>query len=233
MERNLTEEFKAIVKDVISPLLKQIGFKKKNLNFNCGLPDLIQSLNVQKSQYNHSERIRFTINLGFYNSFIFKTSRDRVDEPQFVTSDNCFVWGRTGMLIYNTDYWYELDNSKEYREISQQIESDLKNHVIPLFIKMKTLNALLDFIRIDYKNRPVHLIANIDEVLILELEFGDFFKGETILKRLYNEAIVPKSTKHTTVYPDGREETTWSEPSVNDFYINKLMRIARKYKIEV
>ncbi|WDF76392.1 DUF4304 domain-containing protein [Mucilaginibacter sp. KACC 22773] len=233
MERDLTVEFKTLVKNIITPQLKQTGFKKKNLNFNCVFPNLTQSLNVQKSQYNHSESIRFTINLGFYNSLIFKISKDRVDEPQFVTSDNCFIWGRTGMLIYNSDYWYELDHIKEYEKVSKQIENDLKNHVLPLFTKLQTLDALLDFIRIDYKYRPFHLIANIDDVSLLELEFGDYVRGRTILKRLYNEAIIPKSTKHTTVHPDGREDIRWSEPSVNDFHVNKLIRIAKKYKIDI
>ncbi|MCO5947724.1 DUF4304 domain-containing protein [Mucilaginibacter flavidus] len=232
MGRDLTIEFQTIIKTVVSPLLKRRGFKKKNFNYNRAINGLVQSINIQRSQYNHSESISFTINLGFYNSRIFQISKNRL-EPQFVTSDNCFVWGRSGMLIYNKDYWYKLNLNDSYNLVLLQVENDFNNHIIPLFAKLDTLTSIIEFSRIDYENRPFRLIANIDEVSILELEYGDFDRGKDILSKEYNKAIIPKSTKHTTVYPDGREEIRWSEPGVNKFHIELLQRIANNYGVEL
>lgn len=233
MERELSNEFQEIIKTIVAPNLKAVGFKKNKLNFNRTFDRLVQSINVQRSQYNHADRFIFTINLGFYNGQIFKISRNRTDEPKFVTTDNCFVWGRSGHLIYNKDYWYELTLDVDFKNVSLQVENDLKIHIIPLYDQLQTLNSILELLRTDFKNRPYHLIASIDDVSVLELEFGDFQRGKEILVNIYKQAIIPKSAKHTTVYPDGREEVSWSEPGVNQFHIEKLLRIAQKYKIEL
>lgn len=233
MERDLAIEFQTIIKTIIAPLLKESGFKKNNLNFNRTINELVQSINIQRSQYNHVERVLFTVNFGFYNSLLFQISRDKNQEPKFVTSDNCFAWGRSGHLIYNHDHWYELNLAKDYDEVSHQIEIDLKKHIIPLFNKLHTLDSLIELLRIDSKNRPFHLTANIDDISVLELEYGDFEKGTQIIREVHNKAIVPTSTKHTTIYPDGKQEVRWSEPSINSYHIEKLERIAKKYKIDL
>lgn len=231
MQRILADEFQTLVKTIITPLLKELGFKKKNLNFNRTINDLIQSVNIQKSQYNHNECCLFTINLGFYNCRIFQLSKNVSEEPKFITSEKCFVWTRSGQLIYNHDYWYELNQNKTYLDVSQQVENDFKNHLIPMFLRLQSLSPLLKLLRMESETRPFSLVAASDDICLAELEFGDWERGRNSLQENYNKAMIPKSTQHTTVYPDGRREVKWSEPSVNDFHISKLIRIAKNYKI--
>jgi hypothetical protein len=232
MNRNLNEEFKTVLKEIIAPKLKEIGFKKSNLNFNRSFDDVIQLINIQKSQYNHSERLIFTVNIGFYNSRIFEISRNRT-EPKFVTIDNCFLWGRSGLLIYGHDYWYELNFNSDFKDLVVKIEDDFRDHIFPLYERFQKLNSLIDFLRINAKGRPFSLMASLEDVSILEMEFGDFERGKNILIDIYKKAIIPTSTKHTTVYPDGKEEVRWSELSINDFHVLMLRRIANTYSIDL
>lgn len=232
MNRNVNLEFKELMQNCIAPIFKRLGFKKSNLNFNRTINELVQCVNIQKSQWNHSECISFTINLGFYNESVFRIAKNGGNQSKFIKVDECFVWGRSGHLIYNHDYWYEIDMESDLKEIQQQITNDLDYHIMPLFEELQTLNSLCNVLRVTSENRPFKLMVSIYDLSVLELEFGDFERGRTILIDEYKEAIIPKSTSHKTVYPDGREEVRWSELSVNFYAVEKLKRIARHYKIE-
>jgi hypothetical protein len=231
MDRDLTDEFQILIKTIIAPMMKEFGFKKSNLNFNKTLDDLVQYVNVQRSQWNHVDRISFTLNLGFYNSRLYLISQNKIEQPKFIREYNCFAWIRTGKLIYNHDYWYELNQDTKYEDIAEKIEKDMKGYVIPMFQELNTLNSLIELFRTDFTDRKFPLIADIDNVAVLELEFGDFERGKEIITNMYKKATIPQSVKSTRVYPDGREEVKWSEPTVNEFSIEKYNRMAKMYKI--
>lgn len=233
MHRDLDIEFKELEKSIISPRLKLLGFKKSNLNYNRKLDKLIHCIKIQKSQWNHSELISFTVNYGFFNDIIYKISRNKQDTPKFINDIDCFAWGRTGHLIYGNDYWYELSLEKEFNLLVEQISKDFNGKLIPLIDQFKSIESMTDLMRLSIDKRPNGLIIDIDDIAIFELEFGDFNKGKKILLDSYDKALIPKSVSSTTVYPDGRNEVKWSEPSVNQFYIDKLKRLANNYKIEI
>ena len=79
MNRDLASEFKDLVKDVITPRLKTFGYRKKNLNYNRQFDLLIQCIKVQKSQWNHHDRISFTTNYGCFNELVYRLSRNRTE----------------------------------------------------------------------------------------------------------------------------------------------------------
>jgi hypothetical protein len=233
VHRHLESEFKELVKSIISPRLKILGFKKSNLNFNRKLNDLTHCVKIQKSQWNHGEFISFTVNYGFFNDTIYSLSRDTSDIPKFINDNDCFAWGRTGHLIYGNDYWYELAIQKPLNLIVDQVSKDFDDKVIPLINQFDSLESMAPLMRSRADRRPTGLVIDIDSIAIFELEYGDFDQGKKILLELYGKALIPKSVSSTTVYPDGRKEVKWSEPSVNQFYINKLKRLLHNYRIEI
>ena len=233
MHRDLDTDFKDLVKSIISPRLKLLGFKKSNLNYNRKLDKLIHCIKIQKSQWNHSELISFTVNYGFFNDAIYKINWNKQDLPKFINDYDCFAWGRTGHLIYGKDYWYELSLKKEFTIVAEQISYDFDGKLIPLMEKFNSIESIADLVRLSADKRPSGLIINIDNIAIYELEFGDFDKGKKILSDSYEKALIPKSVSSTTVYPDGRKDVKWSEPSVNQYYLDKLKRVAEMYKIEI
>lgn len=233
MYKDLDTEFKELVKSIISPRLKLLGFKKSNLNYNRQLDKLIHCIKIQKSQWNHSELISFTVNYGFFNDSIYKINWNKQDLPKFINDNDCFAWGRTGHLIYGNDYWYELSLAKDFNLIVEQISKDFDGKLIPLMDQFKSIESMTDLMRLSADKRPNGLIIDIDNIAIYELEYGDCDKGKKILSDLYEKALIPKSVSSTTVYPDGRKDVKWSEPSVNQFYLDKLERLADLYKIEI
>jgi hypothetical protein len=233
VHRDLEIEFKELVKSIISPRLKLLGYKKSNLNFNRHLDNLIHCIKIQKSQWNHKDLISFTVNYGLFNDTIYKVSLNKQDLPKFINDNDCFAWGRTGHLIYGNDYWYELSLEKEFDLVAGQVSNDFDDKLLPLMNQFDSIESLVDLIRLNADKRPNGLIIDIDSIAIYELEFGDFNKGKEILIDLYANALIPKSVSSTTVYPDGRKEVKWSEPSVNQYFIDNLIRLADNYKIEI
>ncbi|QKJ29877.1 DUF4304 domain-containing protein [Mucilaginibacter mali] len=228
MERNLTLEFKAIVKNTIAPILKSIDFKKNGLNFTCISNDLIQCVNIQLNRFNHSERVEFTVNLGFFNTKLYQVSTNR-EIPTSVKSDDCYVRVRVGRLIHSRDKWYLLDPTTSDVILASEIENDFKQYVIPLFKKLKNPVSLLNVLRDE--DNPYHLKCDPNAIAIMELEYGAPETGKRLLLNSYREAIIPKSIKNTSIYPDGRKELKWSEPFINQDYINNLIRMADIYDI--
>lgn len=233
MDRDIDLEFKILMKNCIAPFFKNLGFKKNNSNFNRTINHVVQCFNIQKSQWNHHERISFTINLGFYNETVFRVSKDRINQSKFIKVDECFASVRTGHLIYNHDYWYEINLESDFSEIEGRITNDLHHHLMPLFEELQTLSSLCRVLRIPSENRPFKLKIDKYELSILQLEVGDFERGKDALINEYKEARIPTSTSHKTTYPDWRVEFRWSEPSINCFQIEKLKRIGQHYKIEL
>lgn len=233
MNRNLVIEFKEIIKSTVTPILKDSGFKKRSLNFNRKINEVVQVLSFQRSKWNNSESIEFTINLGIYLEKIFEISRGQINTSNFMKVGDCFLWGRSGHLIYNYDYWYKLDFNSSFSSIEEQIKWDFIDHIMPMFNYLNSISPLTEMVNKEITERPYYLIVNIDDIAIFELEYGNSSKGEEILRERYEQALIPKSTESKIVYPDGREEVSLSKPTVNEYDLKNLKRLADIYKIKL
>lgn len=205
VDRILVNDFSDIIKETVAPGLKKLGFKKSNLIFNRTVNSIVQIIRVQKSQWNHPDRLAFTVNYGFFNDIIFERSRNKKSTSKFISEYTAFAFGRIGHLIYNQDYWYELTRDKERTSSQNQIKRDLHDALLPLMEQYTTIDSFLDMMR-DRDKRPNGLIIDSDDRAIFEMEFGDFNQGKDILLEIYLKAIIPKSVSSKTVYPDGSEK---------------------------
>lgn len=231
MRRDFTLEFKEIIKETLSKSLKEIGFKKQNFNYLNWTDNFAQTCNVQRSRFNHNDSIRFTINFGFFIPVVYAVIKDVVDLPTFPKPDDCYIDGRTGHLIYGNDYWYEINEEITFEVLTRQLKKDIQNYLLPMFQELQTMNSLLNLVRKNYNERKYSIIANIDSVAVMEFEFGTFERGKEIIVSEYKKALIPKLVEGKTVYPDGREEITYSEMRVNEYAIKRYERLAEKYKI--
>ena len=231
--RDFTLEFNNLIKETLAKSLKEIGFKKQNNNFMRPLGDFTQVCNVQRSRYNHIGEIRFTINFGFFIPVVYSVLGDKTKLPSFPKTDDCHIDGRTGHLIYGTDYWYELNEETSLETLTEQFKNDIKNHLIPMFQEIQTMDFLLNLIRTQYDKRKYYISPLINAVIILELEIGDFEIGKEKLISEYNETLIPKLVEGKRVYPDGTEEIMYSEFRVNEYAINRYKQLAERYKIEL
>lgn len=233
MSRDFQTAFKKLIGNTLSPSLKALGFKKSGYNYYRISEDVIQVCNVQRSQFNHETNQRFTLNFGFIVPKIHTIMTNDKPLSKFPNVDESYVWGRSGHLIYGKDYWYELRYDDGFEKLSIQLENDINNHLLSIFNDIKTIDSLLALLRKSVKERNYHIIARDDFVAVLECEFGSKNSGKKILLDNYKEAIIPKATQSKHIYPDGREVVSWSEPSVNKYYIEFLKRVAQHYQIEL
>ena len=231
MKRDFTLEFKDLTKEILAKSLKEIGFKKQNLNFMRPADNFVQTCNVQRSRYNHIDSTRFTLNFGFFVPIVHSVMKNTIDLPIFPKTYDCYIDGRTGHLIYGKDYWYELNEKIALETLSKQFKKDIGNHLVPMFQELQTMDSLLNLVRTKYDERKYYIGANIDAVAILEFEFGDFERGKEILISEYKNAHVPKLVEGKRVYPDGREEIIYSEMCINEYAIKRYEQFAEKYKI--
>lgn len=66
--KTASQRFSNVVKEAITPILKECGFKKKGQNYFKSYGDIGHALNLQKDKWNSKDEIRFTINVGIFSS---------------------------------------------------------------------------------------------------------------------------------------------------------------------
>lgn len=228
---NLNTEFEQIMKDTISPYFKRIGFKKKTLHFARQINDIIQVFNVQKSQWNsYHDDLSFTFNVGFYNDLLFLESWDRKETTDFPKHYDCQIQFRLGQFSHQRDHWYKLSPRIDYRKVSESIENDLNNYLLPLLGKYQTLNSLSDLI--GKYNWIDNVIGPYNKITIL-WHTGHKDKAKKELLVSYKNALIPKSSISVINYPDGRKEEKKSKPMINQSFIDNLERLAILYNIKI
>ena len=227
--RNFKVEFDNLIKEIIAPAFKAIGFKKKNNNFYKSTNDLIQIFNVRKSQWNSKEDISFTFNIGFFNPDIFKKTRDR-PIPDVPKEYDCFISLRPGFITNNKDKWYELNEKVNYNKLIAEINSDLQNSTISLFNNYQTLNSIKDLVR-EYPDLQKKM--GITARFVFMMKTNSEKEAVNFLNSEYKNALIPKSSVSVINYPDGKRVETQSEPKINQAYIDSLIKISKKYNIEL
>jgi hypothetical protein len=229
MMREFQKEFDDIVKRTVAPFFKGLGFKKNGNGFNRTTHDIIQAVNIQKSQWNHADNISFTFNIGFFNADIYKDSWDK-GIPKFIREYYCQIHFRLGHITKKTDYWYELNEKVTVDEIENEIKHHLGNFLKPILETVQTMNSMKEFITTNTEIKQTMPTA--DQILLL-LKTGDRDKAERLLREEYKDSLTPKESVSVTNYPDGKREEKISKPTINKVYVDRLKRLASLNKIEL
>jgi hypothetical protein len=176
---NLQDILKEIVKDTISPLFKERGFKKKGNNFAKILPDLAWTVNIQSYKGNTKDDVQFTINTGIYIDQLFGTYYLTVPPP-FPRENYSVLRQRITELKNMPDKWYKLTPTTDIEEIKKLIISDIEDIIFPYFDQMQTIDDVIQEMERNEKQRSYespHILT------ILYQTFGYYDKAK---KRMYN-----------------------------------------------
>jgi hypothetical protein len=226
---NLKTAFDKILKEVIVPFSKDLSFKRRTQHFARQADDLTQCFNVQKSQWNsYHDSLSFTFNIGFYNRYIRTISREELTIPDFPKTTDCFMSTRLGILSHKRDHWYKLSERNDSTQVAEQVESDLRKHLKPLFDHYHSLDDLKEL-----ANANTGFILLPYEQIVFLMETGQTEKGKQFIREQYQVALTPQATTHTNNYPDGRSEVKTSKPYVNQHYIDSILRLAKHYDVEL
>jgi Domain of unknown function (DUF4304) len=227
MERNLQQEFEAILKSVICPFFKEIGFRKNGNSFNKKCDGIIQAISLQKSSWNHSESVSFAFNIGFFIESIFLENRN-TEIPKFIKYHDCQIQFRLGFVTKGNDYWYEINEKTKREKLEFEIHTDLYTHLKPLIEKSIDIKSIKELLL----NTYLVSISPFFKIKIC-LKAGDFENAKKLLKSEYKKALNPKDSIEKTVYPDGTEIVQTIKASINPDYIEILKKIGLENRIDI
>jgi hypothetical protein len=123
MTYSLIGIFDEMMKESISPYLKNQGFKKQNLNFYRQESDLKYLFNFQKNQYNSVDYVGFFINCGIYSEQIMSV----IGEPVLLNPKEyeCHFNNRINHLSGSENQQFDIYNSFEKEEMTKTVIGEL------------------------------------------------------------------------------------------------------------
>lgn len=133
--------FKQAVK-VAHQLLKPLGYKKKGNNFYRLDGEIGCLLNFQRSIYNDSNYIRFTLNIALDAPKIrvFQFPKTNADYP---CEAECVIRLRIGQLLpEKQDYWYEITPYTDEEKLYAELKIHIEQYIIPYFSKQGNADAV-------------------------------------------------------------------------------------------
>ncbi|XDD45242.1 DUF4304 domain-containing protein [Leptospira sp. WS39.C2] len=171
-----------IIREEIGPNLKNLGFKKKGLNWNKNLQSHVLCLNIQSSMYNTSDQSKFTINFGVFNSEAFEIFYNK-NPPDFPKEIDCFIRIRIGDLLSSyEDFWYTIDNNTEYENLRDSIENHFEHFIIPFLEKLAKIDDLLNYL-LTTKHITDFPVTGIIYFAIFLIKHGKIEFGSEIFKK--------------------------------------------------
>jgi hypothetical protein len=226
-ERNLQLEFDEILKNLVFPFFKELGFRKKGNGFNKKTSEITQFVNIQKSRWNHQDNVSFTFNIGFFVAEMYIEDW-RKEIPKFIREYDCQINFRLGQIVKGNDYWYELNNKTEKVDLEIEIYKHLKDYLKPIIEKNTDLNSLKELILNDEKIGLT--TAELSKIKIF-LKVGEIEKAKELLNKEYLNALNPTDHVAKTIYPDGTEEIKTSKSKINTEYVERLKKIGKENNI--
>ncbi|KIQ20888.1 hypothetical protein RT99_12780 [Flavobacterium sp. MEB061] len=226
-ERNLQLEFDEILKNLVFPFFKELGFRKKDNGFNKKTSEIIQFVNIQKSRWNHQDNVSFTFNIGFFVAEMYIEDWGK-EIPKFIREYDCQINFRLGQIVKGNDYWYELNNKIEKVDLEIEIDKHLKDYLKPIIEKNTDLNSLKQLILNDEKIALT--TAELSKIKMF-LKVGEIEKAKELLNKEYFNALNPKDHVAKTIYPDGTEEIKTSKSKINTEYVERLKKIGKENNI--
>lgn len=138
--KELKEEFDLIIKNVVAPFFKRLGFKKNGTHFFRETEELVQVFNFQKGRFNMGNKFSFVGNIGFIEPDTYLKLWKKDALPKFPKYTDALVEFRLGKITHDgLDHWYYV--TKDNHNLVSQLERDLKQ-VEDVFENHKSIKSL-------------------------------------------------------------------------------------------
>lgn len=146
---NLKQEFDTLILEELTPVMKELGFTKQNLNYHRNTGEVIQTFNIQKSEFNDKNSLKFTGNIGLTEPISYSKINNFKTTPKQIKEYESQFRIRLGNLTDNVDYWYEIRDNFDFTPVKKKFISDME--ILKHFLEnYKSRNSLLELI----KNMP-------------------------------------------------------------------------------
>ncbi len=128
-----------IITDSIHPLLKSVGFRKKDRRCNRIRGKFIDVIQIQESTYRFKYCVNFTVNLGVFVPEFWEIIWGR-SFSGFANEADCSIGNRLGDLLQgkpygdSNDFWWAISNSDELNQadidVVNEVVLGLKEHAV-------------------------------------------------------------------------------------------------------
>lgn len=141
--------FKDLIKAHVVPLLRQHGFKKKDLTWNRPKDGIVQVVDFQLSRFSSEGEDDFTINLGVFDSQVWKQCWAK-EPPKFIKEEDCFPRIRIGYLLNgfskeSTDHWWACGAEINESELGNEIVGLIERKCLPFLEDMSDRRSVIEF----------------------------------------------------------------------------------------
>jgi hypothetical protein len=118
------ETFKAMVKEVVGPSLRELGFKGSGQRFRFQRERVVCGFGFQKSMHSRKDHVRFTVNVGAYD-----------DTAPIAMGGHLGFWGeRIGFLSSRTgDKWWTIAADESTAEVAHDVLWYAAERALPAF----------------------------------------------------------------------------------------------------
>jgi len=149
------QKFDYLVSKAIWPHFKAMDYKKSgnNIRFFDEKEGWGKIVDFQKSNFYSKDHIHFTINIGLHLEEYCKQIVNKPSSGKFMEYQ-CMERHRLGDLTDTGDVWFDVKEYTDIETLSAQIESLIKEHVIPYLAKY---NSRSDIIKLLF-DRPGGLL---------------------------------------------------------------------------
>lgn len=111
-----------LVKETIKPLLKTAGFKKSRMHFYHTNGEINFAINIQKSQGNSFEQVKFYINCYIHSTKIDEVLGRKIKEMP----DVYYFSKRISSIVNSGEDGYYITKDTDFLALNTLIENDLK-----------------------------------------------------------------------------------------------------------
>lgn len=176
----MTNKNDKMIKEVIAPLLKKHGFKKRARNWKRVSTNLTHVVNFQSSYGT------FTLNFGVHFDEAFRLAFDS-DPPEFPKEYTCHPRFRPGALLSNFepryhDKWWDFEE-EGFEEVKAELEDLLENFYFPFADRVATIEDALEI----GKKVPVEVPFTL--LGVLYYLSGDVHEGIRLIEQSLNEVV--------------------------------------------
>lgn len=187
---NALEERKVIVKELITPALKKIGFKKTGNNFSQEGERFTKVFSITNSSWNDKDWVQFDLYVGI----LFHIANEIMDrEIKFSNTSSCHFEINV-LQLTGSDQFFKINSETDMDSLREYIDKTINNHVVPFLNKYTKIEDCIDLFS-KYTSHSWDIKPFIGLTLI---EKGNIEIGLRLLenKNSYNEEFKNKINQH-------------------------------------
>lgn len=164
--------------EVISPILKEHGFRRKKSTWNRTRGDLVDVVDVQTSRQDPAGSCNFTVNVGIFFKPVYEICWGK-PAPQFIQETDCTSRTRVSSLRQRalagrdrTDDWWQLRSDSADESLNRDVREAMKGSVLPFLDRIQSATDLLGLLLEDKTATSAQPLNRIS-LAILKALLGD------------------------------------------------------------